>query len=398
MNDMNREFDLAVNRTGTGNMKGILEQACPDSSIFLFGAEMDYPTAPCIRRALADFALNGNYGFTNADERYRNRICWWMDNMRDSEIRPEWIVPSLGTVYALCTALRAFTDEGDGVIIQSPSYFRFDSSIERNGRVCVYNRLKENAGIYSIDMKDLEMKMSDPRNTMMVLVNPHNPTGKVFDRDDLREIGGLAAIYNVLVFSDEIFAETARPGHYVTPYWSVEPASITCTSLGKSFSLTGVNQANVIIPDEDIRDMYIRQRDRDHFGSIDPFFYNALTAAYTKEGAYWIREMNEYNLNNYVLIKERIRSRMPLIGLSPLEGTYVIWMDFRRLGLTDDELAGFMEGAGIYADPGIEYGESGSGFFRWNLATPRSRIISALDRLEEAYNREEYHGQTESIA
>lgn len=379
-------FETNVCREGTGNMKGAVEKRLPEGSVSLWGAEMDYPTAPCVRKALADFAENGIYGFTLASQTYTGTICNWMAYMRGADVDPEWIVPVMGTVFALSTAVRAFTKEGDGVIIQSPSYFRFDSAVARNGRALAANPMIEKNGAYHLDFEDLEAKMADRRNKLMILVNPHNPTGRVFTEAEMGRIGELADRYGVVVFCDEIFAETTQPGHEFRPYACLNGRGITCFSLGKGFNFTGVSQANLLIPDPALREQYVVQRDRDHYGSIDPFFYNAVLAAYSKDGAAWLRAMNAHTAKNHVLITETLRQKMPLLSLSPLEGTFVAWLDCRRLGLNDDALQRFFEQeALLFADPGVEYGASG--FYRWNIATPSANIRKALKLLKAAYDR-----------
>lgn len=376
-------FDKSVRRKGTGNMKGSFAETVPAGSVMLWGAEMDYATAPCIRKALAKFAENGIYGFTVSTPAYTEAICRWMRLARNAEIQPDWIVPVMGTVFSLSTALRAFTEEGDGVIIQSPSYYRFDVAVERNKRRLISNPLLESRGTYQLDFADLEKKMADPRNKLLILVNPHNPTGRVFKESELLRIAELAKKYDVIVFCDEIFAETVQSGHEFRPGACLSDQLITCFSLGKCFNFTGVSQANLLISNANLREKYILQRDRDHFGSIDPFFYNAVLAAYSNEGKAWLDAMNTHTAENYALLQRAIR-RLPRLSVSPLEGTYIAWLDCRRLGLDNEALQRFFEyDAGIIADPGAEYGADG--FYRWNIATTRQNLEAALSRLENAY-------------
>ena len=198
----------------------------------------------------------------------------------------------------------------------------------------------------------------------------------------------MAKRYDVVVFSDEIFAETADPAHPVIPYVSIDTeCGITSTSLGKAFNFTGVNQANLIIPNVGLRERYVTQRDQDHFGSIDPFFYTALRAAYTEEGHQWLSEMNLHTRRNYELIRLALAEKMPLFSVFPLEATYVAWIDCRKLRMDDRALQTFWEGAGIFIDPGDEYGPGGSGFVRLNIAVPTSWIEEMLHRLQNAYNK-----------
>ena len=381
------DFDTPANRTGNGNMKGGMGRHLPEGAVILAGAEMDYSTAPCIRRAVVAFAQNGLYGFTPPDADYRRSIVEWARMARNWTITPEQIVPTAGTIFGLSTAIRAFTSPGDAVLIQHPSYYRFDRAIVRNERRVISNPMLERDGIYAIDFEDLEAKVRMNDVKLMVLCNPHNPTAKVFDRSVLQRIAALAKKYEFVVFSDEIFAETAQPGFEVTPYASVDPIwGVTSTSLGKTFNFTGVNQANLVIPNAALREKYRAQQDVDHFGSIDPFFYNALRAAYTQEGWEWVRAMNAHTLSNYELLRTALAERMPRLTLSPLEGSFVVWMDCRRLGLSDGELTAFLEReALLFADAGEEYGPGGSGFVRLNIATPRPWMEQVIENLYRAY-------------
>lgn len=376
---MRYDFETPANRQGNGNMKGGMAAGLPNGTLFLAGAEMDFGTAPCIRKAITDFAGNGLYGFTLPDADYRRSVIHWMKIARNWHIEADWIVPTLGTVSALSTALRAFTKEGDGVIIQHPSYYRLDRAVLRNHRQVIPNPMMELNGTYSIDWEDLEAKMK--QHSFMILVNPHNPTSHVFPRSDLERIASMAQQYHVLVFSDEIYAESAQPGHPAVPYSSLDPDSITSTALGKTFNLTGVNHANLIIPSASVREKFYAQQDIDHFGSIDPFFYTALRAAYTEEGLSWVQAVNRHVMANYELLRDTLAAKMPLLTLSPLEGTFIVWMDCRRLGAD----ASFFEKAGVIVDPGEEYGPYGKGFVRFNIACPTSWIQRLLDTLYDAY-------------
>ena len=382
---MKYDFDKWASHENNGNMKGAWATEMPRGGVMLSGAEMDYPLPPFITQAIADFAQNGLYGFTLPDSRYKKSITDWMLLTRQWTVNPDHIVATLGTTFGLSTAIRAFTEKGDGVIIQHPSYGRFDRAMVRNGRQVVSNPLKEENGVYTLDFADLEEKMAQPQNKMLVLVNPHNPTGRIFDREDLEKIAQLANKYNVVVFSDEIFAETTQ-GKRVIPYAELDPVmGISCTSLGKTFNLTGVNQANLVIPNDELREKYSHQKDIDHFGSIDPFFYTTLCAAYTQQGSEWVQQMNAHTLENYNMLKEAL-AEMPLITVSPLEGTFVAWLDCRKLNLTDHEIEKFfMEDAILWADWGEEYGPGGSGFVRMNIATTKEKLETALANLKKAY-------------
>lgn len=382
---MKYDFDIWASHENNGNMKGAWAQDMPAGGVMLSGAEMDYPLPDFITDALTDFSKNGLFGFTLPDKEYKKSVCDWMQITRQWVICPDHIVATLGTTFGLSTAIRAFTEKGDGIIIQHPSYGRFDRAMVRNGRKVVSNPLKEENGIYSLDFEDLENKMSQPENKMLVLVNPHNPTGRIFGKDELEKIAKLANKYSVVVFSDEIFAETTQ-GERVIPYAEIDPVmGISCTSLGKTFNLTGVNQANMVIPDDVLREKYSTHKDVDHFGSIDPFFYTLLRAAYTEKGYDWVQQMNAHTKEMYKLLTDALKE-MPLITASPLEGTFVAWLDCRKLNLSDKEIEHFfMDDALLWADWGEEYGPGGSGFVRMNIATTREKMETALNNLKKAY-------------
>ncbi len=388
---MRYDFDSLVDRFGCGNMKGVeTPKAVRDAGLITFeGAEMDFPTAPVLKGAIRQMAAKGIFGFTLQDDRYTSAVKWWMKHTRNWDVDPEAVLPTLGTIFSVGTAIRAFTEPGDGVIVQQPVYYRYEAIAIRNDRVIANNPLIEAEGRYSMDFADLERKMKEPRNKLFVLCNPHNPIGKVWGRGDLEQISRLADRYGVIVFSDEIFGEITFDGHEAVPYCTVPGAErhgIVCTSLGKSFNLTGVNHGNVVIPDVTLREAFDKRRKADHFGSIDPFFYAGLTAAYSPDGLDWLTHMKSYVYENYTLIREFFKDHFPELRVSPLEGTFTAWIDFRGLGLDEGSLKRFLrQDALLYLDEGTQYGDAGSGFWRMNIASPRACIQKSLDKLLEAW-------------
>ena len=393
---MDYDFDTLVNRENQGNMKCMLT---PDivkkmNLISYAGAEMDFKTAPAIIDALVERARNGLLGFTLADEKYLSSVQWWMKNMRNWEIERDWIVPTYGTIHSVATAIRAFTKEGDGVIVQPPVYNRYEQAVRRTNREIVSNPLIYRNGKYSMDFDDLERCMRVEKNRLFILCNPHNPIAKVWQRSDLEKISSLAQRYNVLVFSDEIFGEITFNGNSAIPYSTVagkEGHSIVATSLGKVFNLTGVNSANIVIPDPSTRKRFRIQRDADHYGSIDPMVHAAVCAGYGSDGAEWVREMREYVWENVSIMKDFFTRNIPAVTMTEVEGSFVIWIDWRRLKLDDEELHSFLlNEAYLDLDRGINYGEGGEGFTRMNIAAPRRKIEESLGFLFEAAARRGY--------
>jgi cysteine-S-conjugate beta-lyase len=382
------DFESLVNRESTGNMKECLTPAelIKDGRIIFAGAEMDFKTAPVIINALKAFASKGIYGFTLADKPYTDAVRWWMKHARNLTVSAHEIIPTLGTIFSVGTAIRAFTEPGDGVIILHPVYYRYDVRVRENGRNVVSVPLVENNNVYSLDTQALEVQMAKPCNKLLILCNPHNPLGKVFSMRELESVRDLAEKHHVLVFSDEIFGEVVFNEHTVTPFVDIAPEnSITCTSLGKIFNLTGVNHANVIIRNDTLRSAFLKQRNIDHFGSIDPFFYCTVLAGYSPEGLGWAEEMKAYVWKNYTDMRSYFAQNLSRIQISPLEGGFVVWIDFRALGLDDAGLTAFLEQeAQMFLDRGADYGLQGRGFCRMNIASPNHYIKTCLDSLNQA--------------
>jgi cystathionine beta-lyase len=383
---MGFDFETLADRRGTGNMK-LLRTAAPVSeagAISYAGAEMDFRTAPAVVDALERRARTGLYGFTIADRDYLDAVVGWMRERRGWKVAPEWIVPTSGTLQAISAAIRAFSRKGDGIIVQPPVYMMYNPAIEGNRRAILRNPLRYDRGRYSMDFDDLERCMAGRRVRLMILCNPHNPIGRVWEPESLARVAELAERHGVLVVSDEIFGEVTFPGHPAICYGSLERSranSVVCTSLGKTFNFTGSSHANVIIPDRAIRDAFRAQRDIDHYGSMDPFIYAAVIAAYRHGGA-WVDAMIRYVEENIALVRSSFSRHLPEVTIAEPEGTFLIWIDWRALGLAEEELERFLlHEARLELDRGSLYGKEGAGFTRMNVASPRDGIERSLGRL-----------------
>ncbi|WP_010268005.1 MalY/PatB family protein [Paenibacillus senegalensis] len=396
---MKYDFDTLADRANSGNMKYL---ETPDAvlqagGVSYCGAEMDFKTAPVIIAALKKKAENGLYGYTIPDDDYWNAILHWMKTRRDFEISKDWIVPTYGTLQSIAAAIRAFSVEGDGVVIQPPVYLLYSKVIERNQRSVVNNPLIYEAGSYRMDFAGLERAFAQKQTKIMILCNPHNPIGKVWDEETLAKVAKLANQYGILVISDEIFAEIVFDHHHTVPYMKVpgaEQHAIVATSLGKVFNFTGFAHSNIIIASEPIRKLFVKQREVDHYGSINPFLRAALVAAY-EQGGDWVDEMLAYVNVNVNLVKDFFKKHLPKVNIAELQGTYLIWIDWNGLGLNEDELIGFLKGEALLdMDRGSLFGEGGEGFTRMNLATPRKQLEESLERLLHAADR---RGFTTSI-
>lgn len=389
---MRFDFDTLVDRKSIGNMKYIVsaDQIKDNGIVSYAGAEMDFKTAPVIINSLKERVENGLFGFTIADDKYYNSIIWWMKNQRNWNVQKETIVPTYGTIHSVATAIRAFTEEGNGIIVQPPVYNRYEQAVKRLNRKTVYNPLIYKEGLYTMDFINLENCMMDKNNKIMVLCNPHNPVGRVWKRSELEEVAFLAKKYNIIVFSDEIFADVIFDNNKVIPYSLINLASENCivsTALGKTFNLTGFNNANMIIPNKDIKEKFVKQRNADHFGSIDPLVYTSLCAAYSEEGARWVKDMIEYVQININYIIDFFEKHFPMVKVINPEGTFTVWIDWNKTNLTKEELDIFLSNEALLElDSGENYGIEGNGFKRMNIATPFGQIVNSLQLLKNAFN------------
>ena len=381
-----------VDRTGTGSLQVDLtpEPVRARGYASLGGAELDFKVAPCIRRALADYAEGGYFGFALPDDEYLGRIEWWMAHARDWEVDGSWVVPTLGTIFSVATCLRMLVGPGQAMIVQPPVYYRYEQAAQRLGLRTVHNPLVVRDGRYEMDYEGLERLMADPANTLLVLCNPANPVGRVWDVEELRRVAELSARYGTVVVSDEIFAEVTFGGRRTVPYASIpegRPNAITLTSIGKAFSCTGLNFANAIVPDEALRGRFSAQRTRDHFGSVDPFGRVALMVAYTPEGLAWQRESLGYIAENRRIVADAIEGT-GLGRVWPTEGTFVSWVEWTGLELAGDDLADFLvREALLCVEPGTEYGAGCERFSRINLGAVHEQTAGAMRRLLDAVAR-----------
>ena len=351
------------------------------------GAEFEFASCPAFCRGVMEIAKKGTFGYSLIGEGYRNSVRWWMKNMRGWEIEPEWIVPTHGTIFSLATAIRLLTKEGENIIVLPPNYNRYNQAAERLGRGSYPVPLIETENGFRLDKAGLEEAFAKEENKLLVSCNPNNPTGSILNEEELSFIAELSRKHGVAVFSDEIFAEIVFGENRVTPYSEIagsDGLAITCTSMGKVFSLTGVNHANVIISNPDIRDRYLAQRNADHFGSVDPMVYAGMLEAYSPEGRDWVLELNRYLWDNYLVFDRFLKEQLPKAKLIAPNGTFVLWVDYSAYGDRWNELNGLMREKGMLAgDEGEEYYGKPS-CVRYSIAVPREELEKTLVRAAEA--------------
>ena len=389
------DFTIVGDRRNVGNMKTC---TTPDflreKHITSFAAaEMDFPTAPSVIAAVKTMAERGIYGFTIPTPEYRNAVKWWHREMREWQIEDDWIVPVLGTIFSVATAIRMTTEKGQGIIVQTPVYYRYEQAASRLERRTVYNPLKIVNGRYQMDFDDLEEKMRQPDNRLLVLCNAHNPVARVWTEDELRQVARLSRKYGIIVLSDEIFGEMTFGGRRAVPYASIEEGrenAITVTSLGKAFNFTGVNHANAIIPDPQLRERYEKQRYADHYGSMGPFEYASVLGAYCPEGRQWFEAARSYIEENGKFVEVFLQDRLPQAHLFPIEGTTLCWIDWSFLGIEGEELGDFLLHEALFeVETGDVYGEGCAAMTRMNLSSPRKQITEALERVAAAVAKRE---------
>ena len=384
---MNYDFETLVQRRPANLKQSMIpEEVKRAGNVSVDGAEPDFRTAPAIEQAVKALAENGLYGFTLCDDTYRDRVVWWMEHARGTQIEGSWIIPTLGTIYSVATAIRLCTREGEGVIVMPPVYNRYEQAALRLYRKTVKCPLVLREGRYQMDYEALERAMEKKENKLLILCNPHNPTGQIFTAEELARLARLADRYGVIVFSEEIFADNCYQGKSCPFYLDIPGAAghgIVSVSLGKAFHFTGVNHANILIRDKALREAFQDRRTRDHYGSIDPLVYESLVAAYTPEGLDWLRCANRYVEENIRYIREVFQKILPEVTIYGGEGGYILWMDWRTYFGTEEELKEFLyKKAYFHLDLGGSYGQEG--FARMCVASPRWCIKKALGTLAEA--------------
>ena len=390
---MQYDFDTPIDRTHTWSIKHDFkkENGKADDILPLWVADMDFRSPDSVVEALKKAVDHGIFGYSRADESYFDAVAAWYQKRHHLTLQPEWMTCTPGIVFALSIAVRAFTQEGDAVLIQPPVYHPFSRAILRNKRTLVENPLVLKDGPYEMDLEDLEQKVLDEHVKLMILCNPHNPVGRVWTREELTALADICLRHHVYVISDEIHGDFVWQGHEQTPYASISEEaclhSMMCTAPSKTFNLAGMATSNLFIPDPEMRRKFrselldVGQENMNRLGLF------ACRAAY-EGGGEWLDQLIGYLAGNLALVRDFCKNRVPQIQLVEPEGTYLAWLDCRELGMTDDELmAFFSDEAKVWLDPGTHSGEQGSGFLRFNLGSSRSVIAQALDQIEAAWKK-----------
>ncbi len=385
---MKFDFDTITDRTNTFAIKYDLAQKRnkPLDAISLWVADMDFPTAPCIQQALIERAQHGIFGYSRPDNRYYAAVKKWFCERHHFEIRDEWIVNTPGVVFAIATAIRAFTREGESVLIQKPVYYPFFNTIRELNRRVVNSPLTLRGDRYEIDFEDLEKKITEENVRLFIFCSPHNPGGRVWKKEELERLSEICLRHKVLVVSDEIHSDITFGENRHTVYASLSEAaaqnSIICTAPSKTFNLAGLQFSNIFIQNPQLRAAFQKEIDRTGYDEPSLMGIAAATAAY-ENGAEWLDEAKEYIAQNIQFAKSFIESHCPKIKVMEPEGTYLLWLNFSAYTeLSDREISErILRKAKVWLDEGRMFGSEGEKFQRINCATPRKILHDALERI-----------------
>lgn len=388
MEEKNLDFDLVIDRRNTKCLKYDFakRRGMPEDLIPLWIADMDFKTSSFIQEALENQIKHGIFGYSEVQEEYFEAVKGWTKDHYNWEVNRRWLVKTPGIVFALAMAVKALTNVGDGVLIQLPVYYPFREVIEDNGRKVVSNTLilgEDNR--YHIDFEDFEKKIIDEKINLFFLCNPHNPVGRVWCREELLRLGEICCQHHVIIVSDEIHADFIFQGkHHVFASLKkeFEEITITCTSPSKTFNLAGFQISNIFIADPSIKSAFRKQVDAAGYSQLNIMGLIACEAAY-QHGEVWYQAMHDYVRKNIEYASKFIHERIPKVNMVKHEGTYLIWLDFRELGLSSEELEKLIiDEAKLWLDSGMIFGESGIGFQRINVACPRIVLEEALERIK----------------
>ena len=381
---MTYDFDKIIQRRGTNCVKW--DEVSDNDTIPMWVADMDFETAPCIMQALQERLQHGCFGYTFVPESYYDATIKWFQHRHGWTIDRSSFIYTSGVVPAISAIIKAMTNEGDKVLVQTPVYNCFFSSIRNNGCVLAENPLRMENHRYLIDWDDFEKNCADPAVKVFLLCNPHNPAGRVWTREELEKMGSICLKHGVFVISDEIHCEFTMPGHTYTPFASLSEDfamnSAVCLSPSKAFNIAGLQIANIIVKDADIRKKVDKAININEVCDVNPFGVIALQAAYTPEGEAWLNELCQYIGGNYQLAKKMLEEALPHCPVTTLEGTYLLWLNIASTGKTSQQVADDLMQHKVYVNSGTMYGETaGEGYIRINLATRRSLVEEGIRRI-----------------
>lgn len=380
------DFDTVYDRFGTGSVKWDVSEG----ELPMWVADMDFKTAPEVQDAIIQRAMHGIFGYTDVgDDWYNAYISWW-SRRHGYTMQKDWLIFCTGVVPAISSIIRKLTTPAEKVVLLSPGYGIFFNCAVNSGRVISESVMKYDGNGYSIDFDDLEARLADPQAAMMILCNPHNPIGKIWDRQTLQKIGELCIKHHVLVLSDEIHCDLTVPEKQYTPFASVSDEirdiSITCMAPTKAFNLAGIQTAAVSVPNPVLRHKVWRGLNTDDVAEPNAFAAVAAVAAFTK-GEKWLDELRKYIAENKRIAAEYISTHIPSLKVLSSDATYLLWIDCKSIyDGKNDPSEDIREKTGLFLSGGSHYGKGGEGFVRMNVACPRKTLSDGLDRLNRYMN------------
>ena len=388
MPERNLNFDEIIDRKGTNCLKYdfAVRRGMPEDVLPLWVADMDFRTSSYVEDAVIERTKHGIFGYSEVQDDYFHAVAGWMRRHHNWKIEPNWLIKTPGVVFALAMAVKAYTEPGDAVLIQQPVYYPFSEVIEDNDRVVLSNDLylgEDNR--YHIDFDDFEKKIVEQHVKLFLLCSPHNPSGRVFTREELTRLGDICLKHGVIVVSDEIHNDFVFRGEH-TVFASVkkefEDISIVCTSASKTFNLASMLISNIFIPNRKLRHSFRHQMDAAGISQLGILGLVATQAAY-EQGDEWYAQMLSYVKENIDYVREYTRNNLPGVRVVDGEGTYLVWLDFRDTGIPYQELDHrIIHDAKLWLDSGKIFGKLGEGFQRINVAAPRSTITECLERIK----------------
>lgn len=389
---MNYNFDEVIERRNTNCLKYDFgkQRKMPDGILPLWVADMDFKAPPCVVDAMVCKSNYGIFGYSETDQEYFEVLRTWFIRNFKWETEPDWLVKTPGVVFAICAAIRALTEKGEAVLIQQPVYYPFKSVVLSNERKLVVNQLHYHDGKYSMDFEDFEEKIVQNNVKLFILCSPHNPVGRVWTKEELMHLGNICLKHGVFIVSDEIHADFTYPGYQHLVFASLKPEfnkiTITCTAPTKTFNLAGLQISNIFISDPTIRRKIKHEIEKSGYSQLNIMGIVACKAAY-EEGGEWLLALKEYLYGNLNYISNFLKQYLPQIKLIQPEGTYLVWLNFRELGLNAKQLDDLIvHKAGLWLDEGPMFGAGGEGFQRINIGCPRSVLETAMAKLEQAVN------------
>ena len=397
MPEKNLDFDTVIDRKNTNCLKYdfAVKRGKPENILPLWVADMDFRISSYIQEALAHQVEHGIFGYSDTKESYFNAVSSWMEKHHHWKVEAKWLVKTPGIVFALAMAVKAFTEKGDGVLICQPVYYPFSEVIKDNERRIVDSTLVQGEdGKYSIDFQDFEEKIVRENVKLFLLCNPHNPVGRVWTREELTTLGDICRKHDVIVVSDEIHSDLIFKGEhqvFANIKEEFQDFSIVCTAPSKTFNIAGLQVSNIFIPNDELRRQFKKQIDAAGYSQLNAAGLAACEAAY-RDGEEWYNAMISYVKGNIAYTKSYIEQNIPQIKMTEPEGTYLVWMDFRELGLQKSALEDLIVNkAGLWLDSGAMFGPAGEGFQRINVACGRATLTEALERLKKAVKEGDIH-------